>query len=222
MITLKEALTRVGEAKTLDDIKSLFKDAFGLLETQLMGAQKIPGLPDAEAPVELTEAAKMANPKYQKEAGYETNCQRCAFAFEALRRGIMVSAAPDPRVKGAGTSKRLFTKGSEGFIGAEIHGYHYGASTPITRQMLIRDLNLLPNGARVGIFWIYPGVRNGHVIVAEKQDGKIIFIDPQCGEWGDKVLGEATKENGYYWYRMDNLEIDETFEWEDVVEKRDE
>lgn len=130
----------------------------------------------------------------------------------------MVQASPDPRIRGAGTSKRLVMNGSECFKNAVIHGYHYDTNTPITRKKLIRDLNLLPNGARVGIFWVYPGARNGHVIVAEKQDGQLIFVDPQSGNIGNHVLGEATKENGYHWYRMDILEIDDDFEWQDIVE----
>ncbi len=62
-ISLREALKRVKAARTLADIEALFMDAFGLSEAQILGAGKIEGLPDADAPVELAEAAKMANPE---------------------------------------------------------------------------------------------------------------------------------------------------------------
>lgn len=216
MMTLKEVFSRVLETKTFADIKSLFNEVFGLSDAQLTGACHIPGLPDEEAPVELTQAAKMANPKYDEGGGYANNCQRCAPAYELLRRGFKVSALPN-NADNTGTSKRQYMNGSECFIGAVIHGYRYDESLPIDKPALKRALNLLPNGARVAIFWVNPDASRGHVIVAEKANGQLNFLDPQSGKIGPHTLGEASRENGYYWYRTDNLELDEHFEWHEIV-----
>lgn len=217
MITIKETLSLVLKAKTLADIKSLFQDAFGLSEAQLMGAYHIIGLPDAEAPVELTEAAKMANPKFQEGGGYARNCQRCAPVFELLRRGIICQACPNPNNDRSGTEKRLRMNGSECFINAEIHGLDFDSNTPIHRQQLLRYLNLQPNGYRACVYWVTPDGRHAHIIVCEKIMGELKFADPQTGEVGTHVLGHASRENGYYWYRTDNLELNPDFEWEEVV-----
>lgn len=217
LISLKEALRRVLEARTLADIESLFRDAFGLTEAQIKGARGIPGLPDVEAPVELTQAAQMANPNYDKGGGYETNCQRCVVAYELLRRGYIVFAKPN-----SNTSSRIthvvIRNGSECFENPIIHGRGYDTNIPIREKELLRSLNLLPNGARSSIFWITPDGTQGHVIVCEKNAGIPIFVDAQTGFVGRNALGEASRLNGYYWYRMDNLELNKNFPWGEVVE----
>ncbi|MFG6375667.1 MAG: hypothetical protein K1W05_07015 [Desulfovibrio sp.] len=218
-ISLREALKRVKAARTLADIEALFMDAFGLSEAQILGAGKIEGLPDADAPVELAEAAKMANPNYDNGGGYAENCQRCAPAYELLRRGLKVMAQTNPYPNRSGTTKRFSMNGSECFIGAVIHGYRYDSAIPLERRNLIRALNLLPNGARASIFWANPDGLKGHVVVCEKVNGQLVFIDPQTGDIGNFVLGAAQKGRGYFWYRMDNLELNPHFEWDEVVEQ---
>lgn len=216
-ISLKEALRRVREAKTLADIEALFRAAFGdgCIDNEKIGNLKAVkhGLS-----IPLAQAAKLANPKWTHGSRYEGNCQRCTPTFELLRRGYMGTAAPNTLPHANGTSKHPFMNGSECFKDAKICGYHYDRNEPIGRETLLKELNLLPNGARVGIFWIDVGAKNGHSIVCEKVNGQLIFVDPQSGIIGRQVLRAATKENGYYWYRMDNLEINEDFEWDEIVQ----
>ena len=46
------------------------------------------------------------------------------------------------------------------------------------------------------------------------------FIDPQSGKIGDeKSLGQARKSWGYSYYRMDNLLLDENFEWDEIAKR---
>lgn len=216
-ITLKQAIQSVLSAKTFSEVKNVFKDVFGLTEAQIMGRQQIPGLPEPEAPVELTQAAKMVNPKFNKGGGYARNCQRCAPVYDLLRRGILCQACSNPFNDRSGTSKRLSMNGSECYIGAEIHGLDYDRETPIRKKHLIRSLHLLPNGFRANIFWVTPDNKHAHIIVCEKVNGELKFIDPQTGDIGLNVLGEANLENGYYWYRVDELELNPDFEWEEVI-----
>lgn len=217
-ISLQEAIRRVREARTLADIEALFRDAFGLSEAQIKGARGIPGLPDAEAPIELTQAAKMANPNYDKGGGYTTNCQRCVVVYELLRRGYRVFACPGPVRGPNGTSKRRGMNGSECFKNPVIHGNGYNNESALTKKGLYDAINDLPDGARIVIFWAARSLSSGHAIVCEKVGDKPLFLDPQNGHIGDHVLGEANPGNGYYWYRTDNLELREDFEWNEVIE----
>ncbi len=85
------------------------------------------------------------------------------------------------------------------------------------------NLNALPDGARVGIIWWWAGYRTrhvpGHTIVCEKVNGKLVFMDPQTGEIGDKTLGKAKKNLGYSWYRMDDLELNPDMDWPQIARK---
>lgn len=37
----------------------------------------------------------------------------------------------------------------------------------------------MPNGARAQVGWMWKGSHTGHIIMAEKKAGKLVFIDPQ-------------------------------------------
>ncbi len=91
----------------------------------------------------------------------------------------------------------------------------------LNKAALLKDLNALPDGARVGIIWAWPGrgPLRGHTIVCEKVNGKLIFMDPQTGEIGDKTLGKARKTHGYSWYRMDDLELNPDMDWSQIARK---
>lgn len=215
-ITLKEAIRRVHEVKTLADIQTLFKDLFGLSDAQLMGAECIPGLPDPDAPVELTQAAKMANPDYGKGEGYARNCQKCAIAYILLRRGINVTSMPNPYPDRSGTSRRPTLNGSECFHNVKIYGRNHIGGL-LNKKDLLTSLYRLPNDAIVVVFWVQANRHGGHVICCEKVNGELKFIDPQSGFVGPEALGAATRENGYCWYRVDGCELNPDFEWEEVV-----
>ena len=48
-------------------------------------------------PMEVDPAARDANPNYAKGEEYQTNCQRCIWAYEMRRRGYDVEAKPRTR-----------------------------------------------------------------------------------------------------------------------------
>ncbi|MDE5833747.1 MAG: minor capsid protein, partial [Desulfovibrio sp.] len=162
------------------------------------------------------EAAKV-NPDYYTDEGYKRNCQRCVLAYERRRRGENVEAMPNPFADRSGTSKRKIMNGSEAFKNAKVYGKNHIGGKAISKKDLERSLNLLPNGARTTIFWVNPDLKSGHAIVCEKVAGNLVFIDPQTGARGKKVLRQCYESNGYSWYRMDNLEFDETFEWNEAT-----
>ena len=178
------------------------------------------------APIPMADAARYANPDFNTNQYYQQNCQRCMKTFELRRRGYPVTAMPRP-AHGTGTSKRRDMFGWEGFKNPEIHGYlkdlkpnnivNPGA-TIINKQALMSDLQQLPDGARVGICYQHPPKIGGaHIMVCEKKGGKLIFMDPQTGAIGNHALGNAWTRLGYAWFRTDNLDLDESFEWDEVV-----
>lgn len=169
------------------------------------------------APIERADAVANANPDYQKGTGYQMNCQRCVPTFELRRRGYPVEAMPNWNTKTNGTSKRRSMNGSECFKNADVKGI-WGRKPPLTKAALLKELKALPDGARVGIIWAWPG-RNagGHTIACEKVNGALVFIDPQTGRIGDAVLGNARRNLGYSYYRMDNLDLQDNFEWDEIV-----
>lgn len=169
------------------------------------------------APIDRVEAATGANPDYLQGRPYQRNCQRCVPAFELRRRGYPVQAMPRPNTKGNGTSKREFMNGSECFKNAVVKG-RWGGNPILTKADLLKELKALPDGARVGIIWAWPGRNSsGHTIVCEKVGKTLAFMDPQTGKIGDSTLGKAHRSYGYSYYRMDTLDLQEPFEWDEIV-----
>lgn len=138
-------------------------------------------------------------------------------AYELLRRGYLVSAAANPHSFKSGTSRRRTFNGSECFQGAVIHGTGRDSAFPLSRDGLLKALRMLPNGARASVFWISRFANEGHIIVCEKVQGQIFFIDPQTGQIGNHTLKDANRSTGYFWYRTDNLFLDGGFEWDEIV-----
>ena len=169
------------------------------------------------APIRRIDAVTHANPDYWQGRGYQVNCQRCVPTFELRRRGYPVQAMPNLGTNGNGTSKRRAMNGSECFKNAAVQGV-WGGKPPLTKTALLKELKALPNGARVGIMWLWPGRKaTGHTIVCEKVSGVLVFMDPQTGQIGDSTLGTARKGWGYSYYRMDDLDLQENFEWDEIV-----
>lgn len=210
LISLKEAIMRVREAKTLADIEALFRDAFGDEVFDVDEGQEAATIKASLGikkgyPVPLTEAVKGANPRFILGGGYNHNCQRCIAVFELRRRGFSVIALPKTR---AADVDKIYSS-RDCFKNPDIIGRRKGPEArPIMRDELISRLMELPDGARASICWTREK-GGGHTIVCEKANGRLVFADPQTGHVGIQVLGEANR-NGYSYFRMDNLEFDET------------
>lgn len=182
------------------------------------GVEGLPPLQGAKSLLQtLDQEAAKVNPDYATDEGCKRNCQRCILAYERRRRGDNVEAMPNPYPDRSGTSKHPGMNGSEAFKSAKVYGQYHLGGKAINKKELERSLNLLPDGARAAIFWVNPDRKSGHVIVCEKVAGNLVYIDPQTGVRGKNVLMPCYEPNGYSWYRMDNLEFDEAFEWNEVT-----
>lgn len=209
-ISLKEAYRRVREAKTFADIEALFRDAFGAQVFADEGAEAVIikeklGVIQG-TPIYLTDAAKGANPNFKRGGGYVKNCQRCVVVYELRRRGYDVIALPktvSAKYDGIFSTQDCFK--NPVIIGARSNI----DPKPLNQKELINQLEGLPAGARASICWTRAKRKGGHTIVCEKMGSQLVFVDPQTGHIGQHVLGDANQD-GYSYFRMDNLEVDET------------
>ena len=109
--------------------------------------------------------------------------------------------------------------GYECFDSPQVKGV-WGRHPVLNKTDLLKALKDLPDGARVGIIWAWPGKsRSGHTTVCEKINGKLVFMDPQTGKIGDETLGKAHRSFGYSWYRMDDLALNQDMDWAQVASK---
>lgn len=210
-ISLKEAIQRVTNAGTLDDIKLLFTDLFGIEAVATDESAEIEAFREAlgveqREPDSVERAAKGANPNWRQGGGYTKNCQRCTGVFEMRRRGYHVIAKPKTKP----ASEDGIYSSQSCFKNPIVIGKRGGVSQPmLDKEALLRNLLDLGEGARAAICWTRPGEgRRGHTIACEITAGNVKFVDPQTGHVGNRVLGEAN-EDGYSFFRMDNLEFDE-------------
>lgn len=109
--------------------------------------------------------------------------------------------------------------GYECFESPQVKGV-WGRQPILNKADLLKDLKDLPDGARVGIIWAWPGKNTGgHTTVCEKVNGKLVFMDPQTGKIGDETLGKAHRSFGYSWYRMDDRNLNQHMDWTQVASK---
>lgn len=63
------------------------------------------------APIDMTQAAAKANPRFAEGGQYMINCQRCVPTYELRRRGYNVVALPRPYANGTSRRGNLVGKG---------------------------------------------------------------------------------------------------------------
>lgn len=166
-------------------------------------------------PIDYIKAAKKANPNFRTDREYRTNCQRCVPVYELRRRGYPVTAMPK-RAQYNGKANTC-KAGYECFESPDVKGA-WGGQPILNKASLLKDLNALPDGARAGIIWAW-STKDGHTIVCEKINGKLVFMDPQSGKIGDETLGKAHRRWGYSWYRMDDRDLNQHMDWTQVAKK---
>lgn len=168
-------------------------------------------------PMGYREAAEKANPNFHVDTAYQINCQRCVPVYELRRRGYPVTAMPKRNQYDGKANACLY--GYECFDSPQVKGV-WGRHPVLNKTDLLKALKDLPDGARVGIIWAWPGKsRSGHTTVCEKINGKLVFMDPQTGKIGDETLGKAHRSFGYSWYRMDDLALNQDMDWAQVASK---
>ena len=176
-------------------------------EAQMIGAKRFKGKHSREQDL------KAVNPNFVsgRNGEWENNCQRCVAAYEARRRGIDVTAKPLPSMTNYDKLSRS-CGWADSFVNA--NPIDCSASTGLkARENIIREMDKMPDGARcaVQVIWKKSVGGGGHVFIAEKQGGKISFIDPQPhGEPGQLDCDDNFKiANGrlVHIMRLDNLKF---------------
>lgn len=154
------------------------------------------GIPKNWNKINLKEnAAVMVNTKYNAfvDNGYSKNCPNCACAFEFRKRGYDVVAKP--YVKGG--SHYLNSNPWDAWENVEVNDIQ-------TFSDIVNVISKHDDGARYGICYINKKTGIGHVIVAEKIDGKLNLYDAQRGISIDNL--DFTKVDGVKLWRTDGLE----------------
>ncbi|MCL2492516.1 MAG: toxin glutamine deamidase domain-containing protein [Clostridiales bacterium] len=139
--------------------------------------------------------------------GYKNNCQRCVPAYELRRRGFNVTA------KSRQTARNAIRTAADWFDVTQSKFY-------LDKAALLRALETYEDGARFAVRqrWVGSKLKDpGHVYVAEKINGKIIFIDPQSGIINYDGIDQA-KQNSIQFFRMDNANFKPDIKFENMVE----
>lgn len=141
----------------------------------------------------------LANVNYDKGIEYKTNCQKCVPAFEMRRRGYDVTAKPllsqndainaDNWEKIFENAKWVSCKKGNGLSEIELAMQKHG------------------DGARAEIYIEWENVNEAHVFVAEYNNGKTVFLDPQDGNMDARWYFEHAANGKTKFCRIDNLEF---------------
>lgn len=184
-----------------------FKAEDELVKGFLSGAKKIekPG---------LTEAIKNANPNYDRSrtAGfkpYNQNCQRCIYVYEARRRGYDVEALPsfvgDKWPKGYNFFQ--FLQGGEG-----IKPIATASTSKKFKANIEEQMRQYGDGSRAVVRVGWKGRNFGHVFIAEQENGRTRFIDPQSGSEDVTWYFGNISPSKSYMFRVDDKKFSPNIE----------
>lgn len=158
-------------------------------------------------PMEVDPAARDANPNYAKGEEYQTNCQRCIWAYEMRRRGYDVEAKPRTRSMTDPAYNRGWTTFMQGGSSASL------VSTP-TQKAVEKQMASWGEGARAVVQITYKGGRCGHVFIAERRNGQTLFVEPQAYNWQKpstgylKAMSKHVTMSQTHLMRIDNMQPD--------------
>ena len=144
----------------------------------------------------LDTSLKNVNPSYsQWNIAYRRNCANCAVAYEMRKRGYDVVAKP------VGKNHYLQRYPEAAWSEPDIIETSGTGLKDIENTMLT-----WPEGARAEITIIWKNSLEGHVLIAENEKKKIIFLDVQSGHIYDETIFEDAEENKTRFWRIDNIE----------------
>ena len=148
------------------------------------------------------------NPHYSEDVKYRYNCQSCVIAYEMRRRGYDVEAAPNegkqrPYQKEAaqdgsrawlnedGTPSQYeggWTKSSRQELASRTIAHYDGNdkekfAETLTPKRAAKEIDGYVGEGRYTISYVPKNQRtNGHIVIAERVDGKVRIFDPQSGK----------------------------------------
>lgn len=140
-------------------------------------------------------ALKNTNPRFKKEYGYDLNCPNCVCAYEMRKRGYDVIARP--YVSGGSHHLNMHPEDAwENAILVECFG----------KNDIIKALEEIDGDARFEVAFMRKR-GGGHVIVAEKENGVVRFLDVQSGQEIDGSCLDKKNVDSIYYFRIDNLNV---------------
>lgn len=146
----------------------------------------------------IDQALKDTNPNYGKGREWQTNCQRCVYAYEMGRRGFDVEAQ-ERILKGKDDVANNWRNVMENQTWEKMPSRN-------TAQKISDTMSGYGDGARAVVYVVWKGKRSAHVFMAEQQGGKTVYMDPQTGRHVniDRYLDAAIKGRTEI-SRIDNL-----------------
>lgn len=145
-----------------------------------------------------------------KYIGYYTNCQTCVATYVARRQGYDVRALPNLNNKNVAMLS-ISTELAYTDNGSKEHPKHvllHAVKGGRTREEKLNKI--MKDGDIFSYEFNWKSKHSGHIITAEKQNGKITYYDPQTNEKFDKLPYNSEIEHIEV-MNLTNVKIDEKF-----------
>lgn len=171
----------------------------------------------SETTISVEEALKQTNPNFNDSFGFQNNCQRCCPTYEAIRRGYSVTARPIG-------AKNIDEVNADIFSDFNSNAFAQMYKNPDIRNISVKKSKDIAgkietimkewgDGSRCEIAIIDKNF-SGHVFMAEQENGKTIYIDPQSNiKYDRKIFKQITKSSlvdyPVKFFRTDNLDFND-------------
>lgn len=147
----------------------------------------------------ITTDLQSVNPNWSQSEEWQINCQRCVPTYEMRRRGYDVTARPKPNnVLVSDLCYHPFAVWENPtIISASGNG----------RQDIENQMSQWGDGARAQITVVWNDGESGHTFIAEQENGRTRFIDPQTGTENANWYFSRVQEGSTRFCRIDNLNV---------------
>lgn len=145
----------------------------------------------------ITVDLQATNPNFAPNTPWSINCQRCVPAYEMRRRGYDVTALPKPSA--SGTSDLSYHPFAVWENPSVLN------TTGNGRNDIENQMAQWGNGARAQITVLWDTGDGGHTFIAEQENGRTRFIDPQTGAENVSWYFDQVEQGETRFCRIDNL-----------------
>lgn len=150
------------------------------------------------------EDLKAVNPNH-----YTDNCQRCVPTYVLRRRGFNVEAMPtgqNPEMDNllSNYPNVVWEKSGSPVIPKSTRGSQYYGKPEIEKFM--KDL---PDGAMCEVRCTWDETNEGHVFIAEKNNGAVRYVDPQTGDNDVSRYFKLMKKDMTTFWRIDDAALND-------------
>lgn len=139
------------------------------------------------------------NPNWLQSEEWQINCQRCVPTYEMRRRGYDVTSLPKPN--NVSTSDLCYHPFAV-WENPTIISTSGNGQEDIENQMAQWG-----DGARAQVTVIWNNGESGHTFIAEQENGRTRFIDPQSGSENSSWYFSRVQEGSTRFCRIDNLNV---------------